>query len=216
MTAGEQRRHERAHQVDPLGARVGRGIGGREFPDLRAGEPLVGARAGQLRERLVAPHRRRQRRALGRRAAVHPDRRDASREDPVELIDQGTAGVEPPQHRAGPVRQVDAAVLLAGAGDGADLREVQPARGQDTCHPVERGRPHHRRRRDDAPAVPRDVDPVAGAVFRKGRVEFEHVLEQDPAVGARDLDDRRGQALCARVEAEVGCHIVLRFPSASV
>ena len=61
------------------------------------------------------------------------------------------------------------------------LREIQPARRQDAGHPVERGRPHHRRRRDDAPAVARDVDPVAGAVFRKGRVEFEHVLEQDPA-----------------------------------
>jgi hypothetical protein len=116
------------------------------------------------------------------------------------------------QRRGGAGREIDAAVLLRGARDGADAREVQPARREDGRHAIERGRPHGRGRGDGATVVAGHEDAVGRAVLGERGVEFEDMLEHDPPVVPRDFDDGRGQALCACVKPEIGRHYLLRSP----
>ena len=52
--------------MDAIGAGVGRRLGVRELVDLRAGETLVGARSGELRDGRVAAERLRDDGAIAR------------------------------------------------------------------------------------------------------------------------------------------------------
>src|SRR5436190_22990140 len=103
-------------------------------------------------------------------------------------------------------RQVDAAVLLSRTRDRPDARQVDAARREHARHPVQRRRPHRRRRGDDASVLAGGDDAVRGAILRELAIELEDVLEDDPPDGVGDLDDRRGQALGAGVESEIGGH----------
>ena len=123
----------------------------------------------------------------------------------------GCAGSSARQHAFRIGVQIHAAVLLRGSGDGRDAADVESALRDAPDHRLERLRPHDRRR-DRFPAAAKSAerlaegggqDAVVSSVLGKGLVERQRRVEHHARVGAVDLDDDRGQALRARVEAEV-------------
>ena len=88
---GQQRRDERADQVDLGGALVAGGIVLRELADLRSGEAFDRARAGQRHHLVVAAGGGARSRRTRRRSSVHPDRRGRARQQRAHLVDQRLA-----------------------------------------------------------------------------------------------------------------------------
>ena len=110
--------------------------------------------------------------------------------------------IERPQRLRRPAIQVDAAVLLRRAGNGAQVVDVELGRlGEPRQHAIERIGPHRRRRVHFTIGA---VDHAAsGAVLGKIAIEVERLIEDDAARVAVDLDDDGGQALCRAVNSEV-------------
>ena len=101
VRAGEQRREPRADEMDAIGRGVGGGLVLGKLPDLRPGEALERARAGEAGERARPPDRRFDGGALAGRARVHPDRRRAAREHVGELIGERLRRIERAQPLTG-------------------------------------------------------------------------------------------------------------------
>ena len=180
VSAGEQRRHERAHQVNAAGRVVRGGIGLEELADLRPREPLERARAGVLAERTRAADGVGDLAALGAGARIHPDRRFLARQHRRHLPGERLRGIERADCRRGAAVEIHAAVLLRRAADGRDAADVEAARRDPAEHHVERFRPHHRRRHRHVGLRARQ-HAVPGAVVRQRLVEDQR----------RFVDDRR-------------------------
>ena len=101
------------------------------------------------------------------------------------------------------VIEIDAAVLLRRAGNRREARHLaRPSRREARHHHVQRLNPHQRRRGDDRRIVAAN-DAVACAVRRQRYIVLQRLFEQHLAPIALDLDECRGQALGAGVEAEI-------------
>jgi hypothetical protein len=170
----QQRRHERAHERDPLGGVVDAGPGLVHLPYLGPRAPLVRAAPREGRQPRRAAHRRLHLPALRRRAAVHPHGRLGRRERAGELRRERLRRVEGGQQGGGAPGPIHAAVLLRTAGDGGDAAEVR-AQGELPEEQVQGLRPHERRRQDAAALGEVPADAAVGAVVRQLGVEVDEV-----------------------------------------
>ena len=188
--------------MDAVGRRVRRGLAPGEPADLRAGEPLEGARSGVLRQHVGPAHRGLDLAAFGPRARVQPDGRDRAREERHDLRRQRPPRMQHSEPTSRGVVEIDAAVLLRRARDGRQAVERQPLFGQPREEQVERLHPHHRRRlRHRGIGVRQHA--VPGAVVAQRLVEGERQLADDAVAPARGLEHDRAQALRARVEPQI-------------
>ena len=190
-----------------IGRRIPVGIFFGELPNLRSGETLEGARPADRRERPRSADGRFDGGALAGSARVHPDRRRPAREEVANLVDERHLGHQAAEPAARQRVDVDAAVLLRRAGDGAEPAPVDVGVAHELGnHPVERLRPHHGRRVHD-PRVGVGEHAVPRAVRRQRLVVAERALEEDrPPSGPADLDRRRRHALRAGIEPEIDRH----------
>ena len=95
-------------------------------------------------------------------------------------------------------RQVDRAVLLAGAADAADRAEVDAGRAQLAQHEVQRLDPHQRIAVLDA-RVGVGEEAVRRVVLGQPRAERDAAVDDLARVG---VDDQGGQALRARIQSQ--------------
>ena len=183
-------------------AGVGVGLGDRELADLRTGETLARRRSGEGGDPIRAAERIFDLPALRGRRRIEPHRRARPGEDCRELPGEAGRGIERAQHRRRAVIQVDAAVLLRRAGNGAQVVEIEfGGLGQPGQHTIERIRPHRRRRMNFTTGA---VDHAAGrAVLGKVAIVVERSVEDDAPRVAVDLDDDGGQALGACVDSQI-------------
>ena len=138
MAANQQRRQKRTHEMDTIGAGVGSGLALREFSNLRRSEALERARASSLRQRLIAADRGLDLGALGRRARIHPDGRDVTREQRPDLFGERTRRIEAGEPVRGRSIEIHASMLLSGSRYGHQLPEIEPALLQALHHQLER------------------------------------------------------------------------------
>ena len=154
MRAGEQRGHERADQVHPLRRRVALRLPLGERANLRSRESLERPRTGETRQGRGAAHGRGDGCACLRRARIQPHRRGGAGPDVPQLVHERGLRVKRAEPGCRAVRQVDAAVLLGGPADRADVRERDPA-SREVGHQQVQGLGPHQRRRVDDPRVGR-------------------------------------------------------------
>ncbi len=202
----EQRRQERAHQVNPVGRRIARRVLLVVLANLGSREPLERPGSGQAGERVRSPDGAGDGGALRRGARVHPDRRLRATQHAAQLSDERLPRIEPRESRRRGAVQINAAVLLRRTRHGPQPAEIEPrVPDQDSHESVQRFAPKQRRRRRDQRIGVRQ-DAAASAVVGKIAVEVERSLKHDATLGSGYLEHDPGQALSARVETQIQGH----------